>query len=219
VPKVIPGTIIILALLVAPLARADKAAAREAYQEGSRYYDLAEYQAALESFKKAYLQYEEPSFLFNIAQCYRQLGDRNQAIVFYRSYLRKDPNSPRRKEVRDLIASLEAAPDRNPAPVAPPASGQHDTQVLVGTPTSPPTSAPSAAEPAAEKSNATPASPREEVAVTTTATRPHKPSAAKKWWIWTTVGVVVVGAGLGIGLGLGLHGSSEGTFNTVHVGP
>ncbi len=57
--------------VLAGAAYADnKEAAKEAYSEGKRQYDLGEYDAALAAFKKAYLNYEEPVFLFNIAQCY-----------------------------------------------------------------------------------------------------------------------------------------------------
>jgi Tetratricopeptide repeat len=48
-----------------------------------------------------------PAFLFNIAQCHRQLGNKQEAIKFYRSYLRKVPDAPNAEEVRKLIASLE----------------------------------------------------------------------------------------------------------------
>ncbi len=52
----------------------NRARAREAYQAASQHYDLGEFQQALELFKEAYRNYEEPAFLFNIAQCHRALG-------------------------------------------------------------------------------------------------------------------------------------------------
>src|SRR6202012_3844268 len=85
----------------------DKAAARAAFAEGQRRYDLNEFEAALAAFKQAYLAYEEPVFLYNIAQCYRQLGNRTEAIKFYRSYLRKVPDAANRREVQELVATLE----------------------------------------------------------------------------------------------------------------
>jgi hypothetical protein len=99
-----------LILLASGVARADdKEAARQAYIEGTRLYDLADFNAALQSFKKAYLNYEEPAFLFNIAQCHRALGDKGEAIRFYRTYLRKVPNAANHVEVEKIIANLEAA--------------------------------------------------------------------------------------------------------------
>jgi len=58
--------------------------AKEAVRDGSRLYDLADYKSALEAFRKAYFNYEEPSFLFNIAQCHRQIGNTADALKFYR---------------------------------------------------------------------------------------------------------------------------------------
>jgi len=80
---------IVAAALVCALAGVafadNKEAAKEAYTEGKRQYDLGEYDAALAAFKKAYLNYEEPVFLFNIAQCYRAIGDKPAAARTYRA--------------------------------------------------------------------------------------------------------------------------------------
>src|SRR5262249_46162745 len=87
----------------------NKEVAREAYTEGTRLYDIADFNGALTAFKKAYVNYEEPSFLFNIAQCYRQVGNKPEALRFYRTYLRKSASAPNGDEVRKLIATLEAS--------------------------------------------------------------------------------------------------------------
>ncbi len=73
-------------LLASAFARADdKAAAREAYRSGVHHYDFGEYAEALADFKTAYQRYEDPSFLFNIAQCHRQLNQSEEAVRVYRS--------------------------------------------------------------------------------------------------------------------------------------
>jgi tetratricopeptide (TPR) repeat protein len=72
----------------------NKAAARDSYREGTRQYDLGDYQKALELFKRAYLLFEEPSILFNSAQCERQLKHPEEAVKLYKSYLRKVPTPP-----------------------------------------------------------------------------------------------------------------------------
>src|SRR5437763_14279757 len=87
----------------------DKNAARAAFDRGTRHYNLAEYPKALDEFREAYRNYPEPSFLYNIAQCYRQVGDKPNAIPFYRTYLRETPSAPNRDEVNRLISSLERA--------------------------------------------------------------------------------------------------------------
>jgi tetratricopeptide (TPR) repeat protein len=86
-----------------------KAIARELYREGDRLYAVGEYRNALETFKKGYLVYEEPSFLFNMAQCYRQLGDKPEAVRFYKSYLRKATDDLHQKEAQKIVANLEDA--------------------------------------------------------------------------------------------------------------
>src|SRR5438270_13593151 len=101
-------TLLIALVLLGPLAHAeDKNAARAAYAEGRRHYDLNEFTPALEAFKRAYVAFEDPVFLFNIAQCHRQLGNREDAIKFYRSYLRNQPDAPNHDEVNATIARLE----------------------------------------------------------------------------------------------------------------
>jgi tetratricopeptide (TPR) repeat protein len=107
-----PRLFLMLALtsLVTAPARADnKAEAREYFTQAAKYYDLNEYAQALAAFKNAYLKYEDPGFLFNIAQCHRQLNQKSEAIKFYRTYLRKVPSSPKRASVERLIAELETA--------------------------------------------------------------------------------------------------------------
>jgi len=92
----------------APAARkADKDLARAAFLRGTKHYNLNEYKEALDSFKDAYRAYEEPSFLFNIAQCQRQLGMRADAIRSYRAYLREGSNIRNREDVEQIIAGLE----------------------------------------------------------------------------------------------------------------
>src|SRR5258707_15617719 len=81
-------TLLLLFALVAP-ARATpegKARAREAYRLATQHYNLGEYPEALKQFKEAYRLFEDASFLFNIGQCHRQMGNKQEAIRFYRTY-------------------------------------------------------------------------------------------------------------------------------------
>jgi tetratricopeptide (TPR) repeat protein len=117
------GAVALVALLVCatrPALADDRAAAQQAYAEGKRLYDVGDYSAALAAFKRAYLSFEEPTFLFNMAQCQRQLGHAREAIQNYRSFLRNQPNAPNREEVERLISKLEAGLEAEPqAPTAP----------------------------------------------------------------------------------------------------
>jgi tetratricopeptide (TPR) repeat protein len=107
----------------------DRDAARAAFRRGSQHYKLGEYREALADFKAAYRNFEESTFLFNIAQCLRQLDLRADAIRAYRMYLSDSPDSDHREEVKELIAKLErelvdersnkAAPRPTVLPLAP----------------------------------------------------------------------------------------------------
>jgi hypothetical protein len=124
--------LLIAALFVGKVALAkDTAAARQFYEQGTRYFDLGQYADALESFKKAYWVYEDPVFIFNIAQCYRQLDNKKEALRFYRTYLRKVRDAPNVDDVKKTIAELEAkVADTPPPPPAPAPKPTEDTDPL-----------------------------------------------------------------------------------------
>jgi tetratricopeptide (TPR) repeat protein len=180
---------VIVCLLTVPPGRAsaapaasDKALARQAYQEGTRYYNFGEFDKALESFKAAYLHLQDPALLYNIAQCHRQLGQKAEALQVYRSFLREAVNIPeaQRANVRDVVNQLESS-------IAADRKAEEDRR---------------AAEAAAAAQAQAQAQAAAAVAVEQPAPPPKKP-LYKKWWLWTAVGGVAV-AGLAIGLGVGL---------------
>ena len=179
-----------LALLVSFVRIAsadDRARARAAFHAGSQHYNLGEFQQALDAFKEAYRRYEDPSFLFNIAQCERQLGHKRDAIREYRAYLNNSDNADNRDSVRQIITQLEheiAAEEQRAAAAA--------AQAQAIKPAAPP--APQAATVA------------EPTAATLTASAPppvERKPAYKKWWVWTIVGgVVAAGAATGLAIAL-----------------
>jgi tetratricopeptide (TPR) repeat protein len=104
-----------------PPTESQLADAKQRYAAASRLYDLAEYEGALAEFKEAYRAVGDPAFLFNIAQCHRKLGHTQDAITFYKTYLRRAPNAANRAEVERRITELEHAPAA-PPPEPPPAA-------------------------------------------------------------------------------------------------
>ena len=81
--------------------------AREHYDRGMQHYELGEFDAAVDEFKAAYALSDAPGLLFNLAQASR-LGKRyEQALHFYRSYLRERPEAPNRDDVEARIRELE----------------------------------------------------------------------------------------------------------------
>lgn len=183
-------------------AGASKQVARVAYAEGKRLYDIGDYKEALGAFKRAYLNFEDASFLYNIGQCHRLLGHREEAVRAYRAFLRNKPESPNADEVRKLIAALEVAirdddkaRNAQPQDMRPPEA--------IGTAT---TDEPTRAE-------ASPSTPTAAVVVDSKVAAPTP--LYKRWWLWTTVGVVAVGVGLGVGLGIGLQSDSRFSSTTT----
>src|SRR5262245_54132391 len=85
----------------------DRVRARAAFRAGRQHYNLGEFQAALDSFREAYRNFEDPSFLYNIAQCERQLGHKREAVREYRAYLNNAENAANRDSVREIITQLQ----------------------------------------------------------------------------------------------------------------
>jgi tetratricopeptide (TPR) repeat protein len=161
--------------MAAPPDPGDVATARQHFATASRLYDIAEFEDALREFKEAYRVVGDPAFLFNIAQCHRKLGHTQEAISFYRTYLRRAPEAKNREEVERHIAELErAAPPAAPAPV--PVA---------------PVVAPAAAPPAAPPPRPTEAAL---VARPEPAGAPAERPFYSRAWFWIVAGAVVAGA-------------------------
>jgi tetratricopeptide (TPR) repeat protein len=171
----------------------DVAAARLAYEEGRRHYDLADYAEALAAFKRAYMLLEQPDFLYNIAACHRRLGQRTQALEFYQRYLDKVPNSPDRVAIDRMIAELKAQP----------------------------ASSSETARPAApEKTVAPPTVEKSAVALVPTAEAEPKPRRHRVWpWIVAGAAVVVAATAIGVAVavstGAGVPKSDLGAMHLV----
>jgi tetratricopeptide (TPR) repeat protein len=151
------------------------AAAKQHYAAATKFYDLAEYEGALREFKEAYRAVEDPAFLFNIAQCHRKLGHTQDAITFYRNYLRRAPSAANRAEVERRIAELERAPA---APAEPPP--EKETPPVVPLVLDPPSPAP--AKPAGQ---------------TLVAASPPAATEApfyRRGWFWIATGAIVAAA-------------------------
>jgi hypothetical protein len=67
--------------------RQRKAAARASFISGSRAYQRGEFELALNHFQQGYALVPQSGFLFDMAQCRRQLGQYRQAFYNYQRYL------------------------------------------------------------------------------------------------------------------------------------
>lgn len=161
--------------------------AKQYFKEATTAYDLGDFPKAIEKYKKAYEVKNDPVFLYNIAQAYRLSNNFQQAIFFYKSYLRNNAAAANQAEVEARIKDLEAqlAKQRESA-TAPP----------VG-PVTPPTGEEPPNDEDEEGSTAIP-SPDKVAEGTDTGTSDSPPSDRpagkpiyKKWWFWGGIGAVV----------------------------
>jgi tetratricopeptide (TPR) repeat protein len=178
----------------------DRAKARALFREGFQHYNLGEYAQALAAFRDAYRNYEDPSFLFNIAQSERQLGHKAEAVRSYRAYLTNAPRAENRDEVRAIIARLEREIAEEKQTQREPPAGVREPVAPPPAPTTPPANGATALG-----TDATPA---------VAARAPARTPAYKKWWVWTIVGGVVAG-GVAAGLAVGLTRTSTPTADTT----
>src|SRR3954471_22411164 len=106
-------------------ARTEKA--REHYLQADAFYKLDRYASALQEYEQAYLAKPDPSFLYNIAQCHRLMGEKAEALKFYGRYLKDAPNAANRnvaeKHIKDLEAALTATPVTSPSSSSAPVGG------------------------------------------------------------------------------------------------
>ena len=162
---------VFLMTLAARVAAADDPALRAAklhFERGEKLYALTRFSQALDEYQQAFDAKPIPDFLFNIGQCYRNLGDYDAAIFSYRKYLKLAPDAPNRDKVEQLINELSAKRDQRDT--------ERDTQRLGLTRSRDP--------------EAPPPTPAEGRATDQGAARP----VYKTWWFWTVTGVVVLGA-------------------------
>jgi tetratricopeptide (TPR) repeat protein len=89
------------------IADQDLDEARIHYKKGTKLYDLGRYLEAAKEYELAFEAKDEGELLFDIAQALRLGKDYPNAVRFYHSYLRREPNTPNRKEVEERISDLE----------------------------------------------------------------------------------------------------------------
>ena len=182
-----PTAIAIAAVFVAVLAShaavaggsaADDRPGRVLFARAEAKFNIGRFDEALVDYQAAYDAEPLPAFLFNIGQCYRNLGNYERAQFFFRRYTTLDPHSPNRPAAERLIAEMERlavepAGD-NPAPGP-----------------SPSLAAP--APPADE--HTTPAFAPASVAAKT-ADSSARPPVYRRAWFWIAVSAVVVAGGV-----------------------
>src|SRR4051794_26178182 len=107
-------TLLLAAALMLAIARVGSAAppdlakrAKDSFTEGTAYFNLGQWDKAIDSWQRGYQYRQDPIFLYNIGQAYRKSENYERAIFFYKNYLRNSPKAPNREEVEGWIAQLE----------------------------------------------------------------------------------------------------------------
>jgi hypothetical protein len=205
--------------------------AREHFKSAQVHYDLKEYSAALEEFKSSYRLVQDPVMLFNIAQCHYFLGQNEEALGFYRNFLRRSPDAPNRATVERKIQDLErkvaaagktapapapaAAAVPRPAPVTPsltPPPAPPPGAIGSGTAVSPSVLAPVAATSLPTAPPNLDQSAMGQPPVVDLSTPSSSPAVVptapvwKRWWFWTGVGAIVA---VGVVAGVAIAGRGE----------
>ena len=205
--------VVLVGLLVAPSAALaqqkgkkldpDEVKARALFGEAQKAYDLGQFDQALTQYTEAYKLRPLPGFLFNIAQCQRQLGNFKEAAFFYGRFI--DNSKPEAANVdlakqlfedskqRDAEKTAEGERREERARLAAQAQAKNDAPVATNL------------LPAALPASTPPLVAQEEAPV------------YKKGWFWGVVGGVAAVAIAG-GIYAGLRASSQPMKTTTTLG-
>ena len=203
------ATGLLLVVALAAPARADDAEneARRLFQKAELNFNVGKFSEALTDYQAAYQAKPLPGFLFNIAQCYRNMGDQERARFFFRRYLALQPKAQNRRRVEELIdemtRQLEAKQAQGAA--APPTTPPSTTAVeppaapVTPVPSETPHAETATAEAAPAPASPPPPAPESKASETPpmvsakSESEPESPPIYTRWWFWTAAVVVVAG--------------------------
>jgi tetratricopeptide (TPR) repeat protein len=199
----------------AELTEEAKAQAREKFNAGNLAYEQGEFRQALEAFEAAYKLAPLPGFLFNVAQCHRQLGNFTRASSSYRRFLALSEKEPANAAmVKDLIAEMDAKAKQQAA--SRPSAGKHGAQpkvVAKDRPEAHPSKVAGAPDETKKEQGVLKESQRKPLDIRTSrslsaeqtslppaavpgpAVPEQRESLTRKWWVWAGAGAAAVVAG------------------------
>lgn len=208
-----------LSLWAAPAHAEDKAAAKDHWERGTKFYDLGKYDDAIREFEAAYEAKSDPAFLYNLAQSHRLAGHNTEALRLYRNYLRYAPKAPNRADIEERIKELEKHAGDSPTTAPPPATtpppgATGPTTAGPTTPSSPPPEAAPPSTPAGGTTGAWTSTPPPGATVPANGTSPSGTAPAGTAAVATatpgtggatsprsgrrTAGLAIAGAGVGL---------------------
>jgi len=151
---------------------------RALFERAEAKFNVGRFDEALVDYQAAYDVEPLPAFLFNIGQCYRNLGNYERAQFFFRRYTALEPRSPNRAAAERLIAEMDRL-------AAEPEVTKADEQ-----PTMPPP--PSLAAPAPSAATVAPL----QASVATTSDDRARTPVYRRTWFWVAASAVVVAGGV-----------------------
>lgn len=98
----------------APQPEFDRVAAKQAYEEALRAFNLGHWQDAIAGFERSYKLSGDAALLFNVAQAQRQAGNSKEAAIAYKAFLRERPDTPHREMIETKLKELEAGAGPKP---------------------------------------------------------------------------------------------------------
>src|SRR4051812_30517571 len=104
---------------------------------GHRLYRLGRYEEAVAAFRRAYEVKADARLLFDIAECYREMGAVDQALFYYDRYLAGWPDAFDRAEVDEKVAELETMRGGAPPHTAVAARRRHPLMIVEPPPSKP----------------------------------------------------------------------------------
>src|SRR5690242_8951031 len=77
-------------------------------EKADKLFKKGQYDKALPIYTEAYEATEEPLMLFDMAQCYRNLKQPEEAAKAYKKFIKKAPDDAQRPLAEQLLAEVEA---------------------------------------------------------------------------------------------------------------
>src|SRR5438874_5034331 len=114
---------VLLLLLLAPAAFADaRADAKRHFREGMQLIAAGQVERGIAELKQAYAIKPHPDVLYDIAKAYVDLGNIDEALLYFKQYVANDPED--KEQVLRVMARLQSAIAKQPtqtasAPAAP----------------------------------------------------------------------------------------------------
>jgi tetratricopeptide (TPR) repeat protein len=158
--------------------------ARAHFKKAERAFNLGKFAEALISYQAAFEAKPLPAFVFNIAQCHRNLDDPERALFFYRRYLALDPEGPHRRLVEGLIEEQQAK-------LAEKAAAEEAARTAERAPVEPAAADPAADGQRPDLSGAPRPDAQDPVAASLTRPAGPPPPLYRRWWVWAAGGAVV----------------------------